>query len=71
MGDNPLLTILQNIISYAQGTTGKTLALVILIIGGLMLWFGMGNKKWVFGVVGGTIFIFSATWIGKTFLGIG
>lgn len=68
--DNLLLTFLQNFIEFCQGTTGKTVFLVVIIIFGIGMWFKLVNKSWGFGIIGGAVFVFSATYIGQHFFGI-
>lgn len=71
MGDNPLLTILQNIVQFIQGDTGKILCLLVILAGGICWWFNIGDKKkWALGAIIGTVCVFSGTWIAQHFLGI-
>jgi type IV secretory pathway VirB2 component (pilin) len=73
MGSNPLLTIVQSIIDYVQGPTGKAIALIAIISCGLTLIFGGDRTKTKIAaasIIGGVVLVFSATWIGEQFLGI-
>lgn len=69
MGQDGFMQILQTITSYITGGVGKSVLIIVIMLAGFGLMFNRCSKMTAFCIIGGSVLVFSASYIATHFLG--
>lgn len=68
-GSDGFVQILNTITSYITGGIGKSVLIIVIMLASFGLMFNKVSKMTAFCVIGGSVLVFSASYIASHFLG--
>jgi type IV secretory pathway VirB2 component (pilin) len=70
-GSDGFLAMVTAITNYINSGTGKAVLILVIMLAGLGMMFKKVSSMTAYCIIGGSVLVFSASWIATKFLGAG